>query len=131
MKGIGLTQLTPIAVLLVVAFFIFSIGLVMMNDLQENFCEYTWVEPGTYDTSGDANGNNTATNPVTSGEWGCCLTANTTDCVTWYTVGYAINASHYGSESLTELADWGPTLALVVIAALIIGVLMTYLSKSG
>lgn len=42
---------------------------------------------------------------------------------------YARNATSEGLESLEELGSWLPTLALVVIAAIIIGVLVTYLSK--
>ncbi len=41
---------------------------------------------------------------------------------------YAKNATGEGLESLEELASWLPTLALVVIAAIIIGVLVTYLA---
>lgn len=45
---------------------------------------------------------------------------------------YARNATGEGLESLEELGSWLPTLALVVIAAVIIGVLITYLgSRNG
>ena len=42
---------------------------------------------------------------------------------------YAKNATSEGLESLGELGSWLPTLALVVIAALIITVLVTYLAR--
>ena len=42
---------------------------------------------------------------------------------------YAKNATGEGLESLEELGSWLPTLALVVIAAIIIGVLVTYLAR--
>lgn len=42
---------------------------------------------------------------------------------------YAKNATSEGLESLEELGSWMPTLALVVIAAIIIGVLVTYLGR--
>lgn len=42
---------------------------------------------------------------------------------------YAKNATGEGLESLEELGSWMPTLALVVIAAIIIGVLVTYLGR--
>jgi len=45
------------------------------------------------------------------------------------TDSYAKNASGEGLESLEELGSWLPTLALVVVAAIIIGVLVTYLGR--
>ena len=42
---------------------------------------------------------------------------------------YAQNATGEGLKSLEELGSWLPTLALVVIAAIIIGVLVTYLAR--
>ena len=47
------------------------------------------------------------------------------------TNSYAQNATKSGLESLSELGSWLPTLALVVIAAVIIGVLITYLARGG
>lgn len=44
---------------------------------------------------------------------------------------YAKNATGEGLESLEELGSWLPTLALVVIAAIIIGVLVTYLARGS
>ena len=44
---------------------------------------------------------------------------------------YARNATGEGLESLEELGSWLPTLALVVIAAIIIGVLVTYLARGS
>ena len=44
---------------------------------------------------------------------------------------YAYNATGKGLESLEELGSWLPTLALVVIAAIIIGVLITYLARGS
>lgn len=47
------------------------------------------------------------------------------------TDSYAKNATGEGLESLEELGSWLPTLALVVIAAIIIGVLITYLARGS
>ncbi|NIP41326.1 MAG: hypothetical protein GWO10_02030 [candidate division Zixibacteria bacterium] len=41
---------------------------------------------------------------------------------------YAQNATEEGLEALEELGSWLPTLALVIIAAIIIGVLVMYLA---
>jgi len=46
------------------------------------------------------------------------------------TDSYAKNASGYGLQSLGELGSWLPTLALVVVAAIIIGVLITYMGQN-
>jgi len=45
------------------------------------------------------------------------------------TDSYAQNATESGLEALSDLSSWLPTLALVVIAAIIIGVLVTYLAR--
>ena len=42
---------------------------------------------------------------------------------------YAYNASGYGLSALDTMASWLPTLGLVVIAAVIIGVLIFYLGR--
>jgi len=120
----NINDLVPIAVIFVVAFFALSIGSIMVEDLSENACDYTWVDTGTPYT------NSSAANPTTGGYWGCCQTAGSTsrNCTAWST-SYSMNASNSGAEAVYEMADWGPTLALVIIAAIIIGVLVTYLGK--
>lgn len=127
MKGMTIGSLTPIAVTFVVAFFALSIGSVMLDSVHESFCDYTYYEPGEVNSTFTS-----GTNPTTGAYWGCCQTTNASanSCVTWYTDSYSINTTYQGNESLIELADWGPTLALVIIAAIIIGVLITYLGKS-
>ena len=44
---------------------------------------------------------------------------------------YAYNVTGEGLESMETFGDWLPTLALVVIAAVIIGVLVFYLGRSA
>ena len=41
------------------------------------------------------------------------------------------NASDKGLESLEEFADWLPTLALIVVAAIIIGIIVRYFAFGG
>jgi len=43
----------------------------------------------------------------------------------------AYNVTGHGLDSMVELGSWLPTLALVVIAAIVIGVLITYLAKGA
>ena len=41
------------------------------------------------------------------------------------------NASDKGLEALTTFADWLPTLALIVVAAVIIGIIVRYFAFGG
>ena len=47
------------------------------------------------------------------------------------TDSYAYNVTNEGLESMQTFGEWLPTLALVVIAAVIIGVLVFYLGRAG
>jgi len=125
----GIEMLVPVAILFVVAFFIFSIGSTIMEDLQENYCdEYTWYGSGSPADSTVCS----STNPLTNTYSGCCLTTNASadSCTAWYTKG-SLNISYQGAESIEEMSSWGPTLALVVIAAIIISVLIMYLARGS
>jgi len=42
---------------------------------------------------------------------------------------YDYNASNYGMQSLDTIASWLPTLALVIIASIILGVVIMYLGR--
>lgn len=133
MKGFGIEQLAPIAIIFIVAFFLFAIGSIIMEDLSEEFCDDTYFATD-YCSKGVVKCNNTLVNPVTGGYFGCCEdgpNATTFDCVTWATDKTSGNISQSGSEAIEELAGWGPTLALVIIAAIIIGVLITYLARGS
>ena len=123
----NINALVPIAVVFVVAFFTISIGSVIMTDVSETFCDDTWI------TTASPAVNSSVVNPTTDGNFGCCTTVNasdTQDCDTW-NGDASSNTTSAGLKSLDELASWGPTLALVIIAAIIIGVLVTYLARGG
>lgn len=128
MKGIGIEQLAPIAMIFIVAFFLFSIGSIIMQDLSEEYCDGTWVT-NTTRAVGLMTGN-----PVYAGSpsYGCCTTIiSGNNCSAWSTTKTSGNISAKGIESIEELSSWGPTLALVIIAAIIIGVLITYLARGS
>ena len=55
---------------------------------------------------------------MVTGTAGCSAATNYTMC------GYAYNTSGYGLEGMVELGSWVPTLALVVAASIVIGVLV-------
>jgi len=44
---------------------------------------------------------------------------------------YDYNATESGLESIEEFADWLPTLALIVVAAIIIGIIVRYFAFGG
>jgi len=43
----------------------------------------------------------------------------------------AYNATEKGLEGLEEFADWLPTLALIIVAAVIIGIIVRYFAFGG
>ncbi len=121
-----INDLVPITVVFIVAFFIISVGSVIMDDLSVEFCDGTFQTNTTFATGNDVGGN-----PVYSGSpnYGCCTTfSEGNNCTVWDTDTVSLNASANGVIALEELASWGPTLALVIIAAIMIGILITYLA---
>jgi len=115
-KGISITDLAPLAIVFVVIAFTISMGSSILTDLGTGQCEdegYTWEADTCWSTYN-------ATDGCTTQALGCAEFGD-----------YAINASLSGNESMETLGDWLPTLALVVIAAVIIGVLMFYLGGAA
>ncbi len=119
----NLQSLVPIAVVFIIAAFIFGISGQLLDGVQESTCSGTWIAVGD-GAAANLGGNN----PSHGGNWGCCTTAAAANnCTTWDT-GYAQNATYEGQDAVIELSSWLPTLALVIIAAIIIGVLVMYLA---
>ena len=116
LKGFTVQQLTPIAITFVVAIFAITMGANILTDLATNQCEsagYTWEHDACWSTYNATDGCPTGSN--------CAEFGN-----------YAINVSVDGGlESLETFGEWTPTLALVIIAAVIIGVLVFYLGRAG
>jgi len=81
LKGMGLMDMMPFAIIIVILGFVFSIGSTILTDL-------------TADQAADS---------------------------------FAHNATDYAQESLAEGSTWIPTIAQVVVAAIIIGILMSAL----
>ena len=119
----NINTLVPIAVVLVVAFFTISIGSVILEDASETFCDGTWITNTTTPYGG-------VVNPIYDSNFGCCTTLASGNCTTWNT-DVSLKTSGEGLLALDELAGWGPTLALVIVAAIIIGVLVTYLARGA
>ena len=49
----------------------------------------------------------------------------------YYEKDYDFNQTTYGRESKQELSSWIPTLAIVIAAAIVLGVVIIWLSKRG
>lgn len=93
-----LRHLGAMALMLVIAAVIISIGASILSDLQEDQCEDAG---GTYSN-------------------GACPGYET----------YAVNVSGEGLEGMETLGDWLPLIALVIAAAIVIGVIVGYLGRS-
>lgn len=113
-------DLLPVALIFIVVGVALSIGASLIEDVQEDVCQTgdTWVTLGTI-ASGHLGGNN----PVTGAKYGCCQTGGT-NCTVWRTNDYAVNASHQSNLAIDEISGWQSTIALVIVAAIIIGILI-------
>ena len=101
--------------------------------------DVAWIQTGAYliNVTGVGDANSTAiiiyndgyaaiTSQHDEGGWG-----NDTDFQVTYSYSYTIgnadyNASEYGMDSVSEFASWLPTLAIIIIAAVIIGIIIRY-----
>ena len=121
----NINALVPVAVVFVVIAFTLSIGTVILEDASEEFCPGTWITNTTPATG------LMKVNPIYDASLGCCDTVVAgNNCSAWNDDS-SLNSSGMGILSLNEMADWLPTLALVMVAAIIIGVLITYLAGGG
>ena len=116
LKGFSINQLSGIAVMFIVAVFAISMGSNILTDLATNSCEgqgYTWSNDACWSTYNATDGCPTGSN-----------------CVEASYAAYNVTTDG-GLESMETFGEWMPTLALVVIAAVIIGVLVYYLGRAG
>ena len=118
-------QLLPLGIIIVVLGFVLTIGQSILADRGDNSCTGSWITNTTRPT-----GANTVINPVTGAWYGCCTTIGTgggNNCSAWTTNSYALNATSSAVDSLNETTGWLPTIVTVVVAAIIIGILITAL----
>lgn len=106
-KGFAITELAPIAVAFVATAVTIGLGLSILGSMAQDQCGdgYSWnsTQSACVNATGDWAGG--------AGET------------------YSSNISKYGMESGGELSSWLPTIALVIAAAIIIGVVVTYLAR--
>ena len=104
-KGFTVGALMPLAITFVVIAIAIGLGATVMSNLQTTQCNAVgWFN----ETSG-----------------ACCKSA--LDCVNT-TTSVAYNASGNGLESLGTFSGWLPTVALIIIASVIIGIIVVYLA---
>lgn len=106
-KGFAVADLAPIAVSVVAFAIALAIGLQIMADVAEDQCAsgYHWNE-----------------------SQGVCSNA-TGAWVSGAGETYQSNVTRNGLASGAELSDWLPTIALVIAAAVIIGIVVTYMAR--
>jgi len=124
-KGFTVNAIGPIALVLIVAAITISLG----GEIQDNFGSVQCSNAGY--TYGNFAGSD-STNPLTGNKYGCCQSVNasdSTDCDTWWTGNVAFNITDKGLDASLQLGNWLPTIALIVAAAIIIGILVVYLGR--
>ena len=105
-KGIGLQDLLPYALLLVVSILAITIGSQILHDVKESQCAYGHIS---------AEGICLNSTGGTSGTLGSTVASNTTG---------------EGQQGLNEFGSWFPTIALVLAAALVVGILITSFGRN-
>jgi len=125
-----LRQMGSLALTIVVAAIIISMGAQILDTMQQQQCDYTW---GTYSetmanaSGGDAEGDNL----VTGDKSGCCQSlTNSTACDVWY-YDTATNVTYLGLTGTGTFGTWIPLIALMVVAALVIGIITRYIGGAG
>jgi hypothetical protein len=122
-----LKDMLPFAIILVVLGFVFSIGQNIMGSQAENACDSAGSR---YVTNLTKPLGLTALNPATDSMEGCCKTFGVSggnNCSVWETTSYAVNSTANAMLGLNESVTWLPTIAQVVVAAIIIGILISAL----
>ena len=105
-KGFAVGDLMPLAIAFVVISITIGLGATVLSDIQEDQCnDGGWFN----ETSGQ-----------------CC--SSVLDCVN-SSESIAYNSSGSGLTALDTFSGWLPTVALVVIAAVIIGIIVLYLAR--
>lgn len=103
-KGYTLQELAPIAISFVVIAVVLGIGATVLSDVQESQCDNFW-------NTSDAQAPFCSTAANNSADLGGT---------------FAENASLSGMEAIGTLADWLPTIGVIVAAAVVIGIIVAY-----
>jgi len=127
-------ELGALALVIVVASIIISMGASILSSLATNQCSSasgSWIPVG-YCHTGVTTCNSTIDNPVTDAKYGCCAAAvnASQDCVTWSdNEGLAVTGK--GIDGMVTFGNWIPLIALVIAASIVIGVIVKYLGGTA
>ena len=124
---VELKNASAVVITVVVFAIVLGIGGTIMSDIQQTQCEGSGVSCGYNGTSyeGAAAWNSTQ---------GACVCYNTTAGLVGNTqipedglVGdHAVNASQGGLEGVGTMSDWIPTISVIIVSALVIGIIGAY-----
>ena len=119
-------ELGALALVIVVASIIISMGAQILGSLSVNQCDYTWITNTTVPTGQVIN------NPLYTANYGCCTTLDSgNNCTVWTTDSAALNTSAQGLAGMVTFGDWVPLIALVIAASIVIGVIVKYLGETA
>ncbi len=123
MKGMTMGQFSAIAIGFIVVVFMISIGGEVLTGVAESSCSGAGGTWGWYPTSYTIAP--AAVPAPTGGFHGCCSAFTTTNCSTW-TSTTATNITYQGLEGQETFGDWLPTIAVVIAAAVVILIIVSY-----
>lgn len=109
---VELRHLGAMALMLVVAAVVITVGSAILNGLAEQECEET-------------------TSAIWTAQEGLCGISTEAGEPTNNATDYATNVTIEGLEGMETLGDWLPLIALVVAAAIVIGIIVGYLGRTA
>ena len=120
-------QLGQMGLVIVVAAIILAIGATLLSGLATTQCTGTFITNTSRPTTATL-----GVNPANNLWYGCCsaTVGGDNNCTNWDTSAKA-NVSVKGLAGLVVFGDWIPLIALVVVASIVIGVIVGYLSKQN
>ena len=119
-KGLTVKQFSGLALAFVLVAVIISVGATVLTNTQSVQCSNAGGTWGDYS-------NSSATYPPSGTYFGCCLTTGTGsgNCTVWKTQA-DLNISAKGLTGSTTMGNWLPTIAVIIAAAVVIGIIVNY-----
>ena len=120
-KGFQLSEIPGIVIVLVVVAVVLGLGATVLDQVKTTQCSYSVGTDGKcYTCATGYAWNATVQN--------CNNVTNATALSTPIDMGtVAFNASAYGNSGLNTMASWQPTWAVIIAAAVVIGIIAAYL----
>ena len=109
-KGFSMNELAPLAISFVIIAVVIGVGATVLSSTQTTLGQSACVGGHYWNT----------TDPLKP----FCAVGGTDNSTAWQ--NYAYNASGYGLTSVNTLSSWLPTIAVIVAAAVVIGIIVAY-----